>query len=86
MTTQAPPRPAQKGRSCSRCGGRLIRDVDALAHLMCGRRDYGPRFRPLGLDPVDARAAADALKTEAAAAGAESASEGSQGPAELLET
>jgi hypothetical protein len=34
----------------------MIQDVDALACLMCGKRDYGPNFRPLGLLPADAAA------------------------------
>ena len=85
MTAQAPLRPAQSDR-CSRCGGRFISDVDGRACLMCGWRDYGPRFRPLGLDPADARPAVDALNAPEASAWAESEPEGPPAPVELLET
>ena len=56
MTQQTRARPTARNQRCGRCGGCggcLIKDIDTFACLMCGRRDYGPGFRPLGLDPDD---------------------------------
>ena len=56
MSTAPATSALRRQRRCSRCGGSLIKDIDALACLMCGRRDYGPGYTPVGLDPRDGAA------------------------------
>jgi hypothetical protein len=55
MTTSEIAPTTRRKQVCRRCGGFVIREEDALACLLCGHRDYGRRFRPLGLDLAEAR-------------------------------